>query len=237
MLITELFRRLSYGELSNIALGSEGVGSIPEDGHNRIINYANEALLRLHSRFLLRENILFFEQVPHLTYYYMLKRFARSELTDPPCPNTPHLYILDNEDEPFQDDVIKIMQVIDQDGKIQVLNDIECATSLYTPQPNMLQVPDPVEGMVFAVEYQARHPELKFDDLCQEIDIPFWLEGALTAYIAHKVFSHMTGQENTAKATDFLAMYEGICAEVQAQDTVSQSKSTTLLKFEARGFI
>jgi hypothetical protein len=235
--LNELFKRLSYGELSNLAIGSEGVGSIPEDAQNRIVNYTNEALLRLHSRFLLRENLLFIEQLEHLTYYYLLKRFARSQLTDPPCPNTPHLYIIDHEDEPFQDDVIKIMQVIDQEGTILVLNDVECEDSVYTPQPNLLQLPKPVDGQVLAIEYQARHPKLEFDDPCQEIDLPFVLEGALTSYIGYKAYSHMNGQENAAKAMELMQLFEAICTEVEAKDTVSQTRTTTLTKFHARGFV
>jgi hypothetical protein len=236
--LNELFRRLSYGELSNLSIGAEGVGMIKEDAQPRIINYANEALLRLHSRFLLRENILFFEQTEHLTYYYMLKRFARSQLTDPPCPNTPHLYILDNEDEPFENDLIKVMQVIDEDSCVIPLNDLENVDSIFTPQPNLIQIPKPVAGKVLAVEYQARHPELSLDDNgCSDIDLPYVLEGALTAFIAYKVYSHMNGPENGAKAAEYMAIYEGIVAEVTAQDTVSQSKATTTLKFYERGFI
>ena len=67
MEVLELFRRLSYGELSNLSLGSEGVGAIKDEERGKLISHTNEALLRLHGRFLLRENILFLNQVEHLT--------------------------------------------------------------------------------------------------------------------------------------------------------------------------
>jgi hypothetical protein len=237
MQLLELYRRLSYGELSNLAIGGEGVGVITEDAQPRITEYANEALLRLHSRFLLRENILFLRQIDHLTYYYLLKRFARSELKTPPCPNTPHLYILDNDDEPFENDLIKILEVMDQDGCKLPLNDSENCKSLFTPQPNLLQIPDPIADRVLSINYQARHPKLTHTDVCQEIDLPFALEGALTAYIAHKVFSHMNTQESSAKGAEHLQIYDLICQEVADMDLVSQSRATTTLKFHERGFV
>jgi hypothetical protein len=237
MQLKDLFRDLSYGQLSNLAIGGNGTGVINEDGKPRIVSYTNEALLRLHSKFLLRENILFFGQVEHLTYYYMLERYARSGLTDPPCAETPHLYILDNADEPYQGDLIKIMQVLDEFGTQIPLNDAERADSIYTPQPNLIQIPEPIDGKVLSVEYQARHPIIGQDDFCQEIDLPYVLEGALKSYIAYKVYSDMNGQENAAKAVEHMAMYTGICDEVTSMDTVSQSRSTTPVKFFERGFV
>jgi hypothetical protein len=236
MNLLELFRRLSYGELSNLAIGSNGVGVIAEDGQPKIVTHANETLLRLHSRFLLRENLLFLRQVDHLTYYYLLKRFARSEITDPPCPNAPHAYILDNADEPFEDDLIKVLEVMDQDGCKLPLNDAEDPRSLYTPQPNLLQIPEPLADRVLSVNYQARHPILTHTNVCQEIDLPFALEGALTAHIAYQVYSNMNGQENSGKAAEHLARYESVCNEIQEMDIVSQSRATTTLKFHDRGF-
>lgn len=237
MNVNELFRRLSYGELSNLSIGEEGVGVIKEDAQPKIINYINEGLLRLHSRFLLRENILFFQQVEHLTYYYMLARFGRSKLTDPPCPNTPHLYILDNEDEPFEGDFIKALQIIDQNSCVLPLNDPDDVRSLYTPQPNLIQVPQPVAGQVLAVEYQARHPKISLDDNgCTEIDLPEVLEGALSAYIGYKAYSHMNGADNAAKAGEYMALYESICMEVTVTDTVNQSRSGSNQKFYNRGW-
>jgi hypothetical protein len=236
MNLLELFRRLSYGEFSNLKLGASGVGTIVEDDHPKLVNHINEALLRLHSRFLLRENMLFLQMQEHLTYYYLLKRYARSQLTDPPCPETPHLYIMDNVNEPFQEDVIKVLQVIDQDGCVLPLNDAENTYSLYTPQPNLLQIPAPVEDRALAITYQARHPLLAHGDLCQEIDLPFVLEGALQAYVAAKIFRHMNGQENNAQSAEHMAMYESVCTEVEEMDLVSQTNFQTPVKFDRRGW-
>ena len=237
MKLSELFRRLSYGELSNLAVGGEGVGTITEPMKPRIVSYANDALLALHSKFLLRENILMFKQIEHLTYYYMLKRYAVSQIGVEGACEVPHHYILDSTDEPFEEDWIKLLSVLDEKGNEIPVNDTEEYTSIYTPQPNLIQVPLPVEGRIFAMSYQARHPMLDYVEGCQEIDLPFVLEPALTAFIASKVFSHMNGQENAAKGQEHMNTFEGVCAQVIDQDLVSQGAPTTLTKFNKRGFV
>jgi hypothetical protein len=239
MELSELYRRLSYGELQNIHMGMEGAGTIVTAAKPRIIAYANEALLRLHSRFLLRESVLVLEQVDHLAYYYLIKRFARSQETVPNNDDdgAMHHYILDSEEEPFQDDVIKVLSITNSESCPIPLNDTEDHKSLFTPQPNLLQIPEPKGGDLLAVQYQARHPLLGYGEGCQLIDLPFVLEGALTAFIAHKVFFHMNGQDNKAIAADHLATYESICGEVTEMDTVSQTQVATPMKFNRRGFV
>ena len=108
--------------------------------------------------------------------------------------------------------------------------------SLFTPQPNVLQVPNPVQGQILNVVYQARHPELKYDDLEACIEVPFVLEGALSAYIAHRVFHHMNGAENSQKSAEYLTLYESICTDVTEKDLVNSSTSTGR-KFYDRGFV
>lgn len=236
MKLDELFRRLSFGELSGLAVGGEGVGAITDPMKPRIVNYANEALTALHSRFLLRENILMFKQVEHLTYYYMLRRYAVSQIGAIGAYEVPHSYILDSVDEPFEEDWIKLLSAVDDSGRDIPVNDSEEYTSIYTPQPNLIQVPLPVAGRVLAMSYQATHPRLDYTDDCQEIDLPFVLEPALTAFIASKVFSHMNGAENTAKGQEHMTSYEVICARVVDQDLVGTGAPTTLTKFDKRGF-
>lgn len=234
MNVTELFRRLSYGELSNLAIGAEGAGTIPEDHRAKMIAYTNEALLRLYSRFVLREQDLILELSDFITNYLFLKRFAQSNTE--PCPGDT-LYIVDHAGDPFQEDLIRVLRVTNAVGQPLVLNDQGNCHSLFTPQPNILQVPNPVQGQILGVVYQARHPVLAYDDMDACVEVPIVLEEALTSYIAHKVYFNMNGQENVAKAKDLLGIYEGICADVIDKDLVNSSSSTTQYKFHERGFV
>jgi hypothetical protein len=233
MQLSELFRRLSYGELVNLAVSGEGSGEILPAAHPRFISYTNEALLRLHGRFVLREDDLIIQQVEHITRYPLLKKYAVSNVAS----TEPHKFIKDWANKPFQEDVIKVNGAFSDCGEELPLNDEEECTSVFTPSPTVLQVPCPVAGRYITLTYQARHPEIATDDdLTAEIEIPYVLEGALTAYIAYKAYSFMNTQESTAKAAEHLGQYEMICSGVIDRDLLNSSPSTSNKKFSKRGF-
>jgi hypothetical protein len=232
MEIEELFSRLSFGELSNLSLGNEGRGSLKEEDIPKVMSHTNEGLLRIYSRFLLSAKQLLIEQVRHITNYHLIVKYAESSGS-----NADWLYIKDLPDEKFQGDVIRVLEVYDSVGREFVLNDTDDPQSLFTPAPQLLQVPDPKAGRSLGVQYQARHVNLEADDLSQEIIIPFVLEGALQAFVAYKILSHMNGQENQLKGQEYLATYEGICMDVEARDLVNTSFSTSHHKLEERGFV
>ena len=58
MLLEDLYQRLSYGELNNLSMAADGNGVILDSGQPRITMYANEALVRLYTTFVLRTNSL-----------------------------------------------------------------------------------------------------------------------------------------------------------------------------------
>lgn len=231
--VQELFQKLSYGELSNLHMGAEGTGTIDESKIPSVILYANEALLKLHSRFILIEKDLNLELFSHITNYHFLNRYTESRREQ---YNTRYPYIKDLINERFDEDLIRVLTVTDKYGKPLPLNDSANPLSVFTPQPRTLQVPRPVTGMSLAVQYQARHPKLKGEDPDELIDIPDTLEVALTAYIAYNVFCTIATPESTAKAQEHLARYEATCMEVENKDLVSTSVSGTNSRFEKNGW-
>lgn len=235
MLVSELFRRLSFGELSNLSIGSEGSGQISEEGIPKLIKYTNDGLLKLFSRFLLKESSIIVEQVSHITNYHLKRQFAESSGS-----NEKYRYIKDLPNSPFQGDVIKILSVVDSKGDPRPLNDVENPRSVYTPQPDTLQIPRPIACQALGVMYQARHVPLNSDGegiLNQDIDIPFFLENALQSYIASLVYSHMNGQENKANSQEHFLKYETDCLDCENKDLVNNTFHTSFQKLEHRGFV
>lgn len=233
--IRTLFAKLSYGELSNLSLGKSGAGSIDAENQPKLINYINEGLLRLHSKFVLKENSVLILQVGHITKYHFKERFAESSGSDEDFH-----YIKDLNGNPFKEDFIKALQISDDRGRNRPINDVGNPLSIFTPTQEMIQVPNPEDNHLLSVSYQARHIPLYFEgnDIDkQKIEIPFALEGALINYVAYKVYSHMNGQENQAKSAEFFNTFESICAECKDQDLVNVSSSAMLSKFEERGFV
>jgi hypothetical protein len=233
MNVAELFRRLSYGELANLAMGMKGSGSIEASSQDRLVHYTNEVLLRLHSRFPLREEALIVKLKEWVTTYYFATRYCESNPNK--IPGDP-IYIMDAA-SPYQEDHIKTMEVYHQTLGRLPLNDAGNIHSVYTPSPQALQVPNPSNEVELEVVYQCRHPVLAYGDLSQEIVLPPPLEGALTAGVGAMVYSSMNGPENTAKGLQLEQRYEQICREVQGHDLVNESVSGTNTKFNDRGFV
>jgi hypothetical protein len=236
MTLGDLFQKLSYGELQNLTIGNDGSGTILDSAKPRITNYTNEALLRLYSRFVLKENDLILMPQSYITFYHLLPKFAVSYVASGAADDEPVRYILDMSAEPFQDEVLRILSVTNQVGDEFPLNDPGNWLSLYTPQAKVLQVPNPIQDSPLSVCYQQRHTEIQ-GDLNEGIFCPDVLVKALTSYIAYQVFDDMNSVDSSAKAQNYLAKYEAICAEVVDRDLVGSSTSQTNTRFECGGWV
>lgn len=237
MILSDLFETLAEGELSNLSMAENGAGTIVTNAQPRIVRYVNEGLMRLYTRFPLKENDVLVQMYEDITNYHLIPRFAVHYTPVDTTDNEPIRYLLDLPDEPFLDEVIKILAVYDSTGKFsRPINDDGHALSVFTPQSKILQVPIPVPDQTLAVMYQARHPKIQ-GDLQESIDLPDFLVEALTAFVAYKVFSHMNTDTSTAKSQEHLAMYEKVCADALDKDLVNISVSTPSSKFSRGGWV
>lgn len=234
MRLSDIIDRLKVNELSDLFIGSEAF----TENKEKLVNNINSALLTLYTRFNLRENHLLLEQQEHITNYHLIYKYAESSKSNVPFP-----YIKDMINDPFQEDVIKILRVVDIKQRNVPLNDINHPRSVFTPQVNVLNIPYPETGVPLSVIYQAKHHKIYHtgeDDntlLAQEIELPFFLEEALTSYVAYKVYFHMNGIENQNKATNFLVLFNDICDGVTLNDLAAQSDHTSSTVFTTRGYV
>ena len=234
MLLEDLYQRLSYGELNNLALSGDGSGTIVEEARPRVILYANEALIRLYSTFVLRTDSVVIQLEGHITMYHLLPRFCYSQRN---ISTEPYLYIADLDDEPYENDLIKILTVFDGDGCELPLNDSENSRSVFTPQAQVLQVPWAESDKHLSLLYQAKHAVLPDGDPHAIIELPEVLHGALTAFIAYKVYSHMNTAEASNKAAEHMSVFASICEDALTKDLVSTSILPSNTRFHKRGWI
>jgi hypothetical protein len=235
MNLNDLFTELALGELNNLAMAENN--TIIPSKRPQVVVAANEALLKLFSRFVLKEKDMMIEMREAVTNYHLLKRYALSQYDEDNPPDRFNMpYIVDNIGEPFLEDVIKILSVYTSWGAKLPLNDIENPSSVHTPHSTMLQVPIPIAGQALMLEYQARHTLLDHCNCNEEILLPDVLLPALKAYIASKIYSSMNTAEGTTKGQEHSLNYENHCLEVVEKDLVSSSYSTTNTKFDKRGF-
>lgn len=244
MNVQDLFRTLSFGPFSNLSLGMDGAGDIAPGSQGKVIEAINSGLTRLHSRFVLLEKEVRIQMITGITNYYLRNEFSQFH-----CPDGDEeavdscqmgeckpRYIMDMLD-PFQNDVIKILQVNSSMGIELPLNDEAAAWSVFTPSPDMIQVPHVLQCQALGISYQARHRRLEPGILTATVNLPDTLEEALSHYVAYKIYSGMNGADNSSKGQEYLGLYEAVCTEVENRDLVNGSISTTNTLFARRGFV
>lgn len=231
MKLNELLTQLSHGELSNTRFGSSGSGEIQEDKIPVVVEYINEGLLRLCSRFPLIKKTLYLELLEWKTNYLLTYAHAYSNEESKETK-----YIFDLGNNKFEDDVLKIYEVRTALDIELPINNPDEEWSVYTPLYNVLQVRRPVGGTVLFVKYWAKHPKIT-GDLDQVIQIPEVLEGALRAYVAYQVYSNMNTQEAVANAQKHMSIYEQIVNDAIANDSITVSVNRTGMKFRKNGWV
>ena len=231
--VEELLSRLAYGEFKNLALPAENESGVIKDKFiPMILNHANSGLIKLGGKFVLKQKELILVTVTPITKYYLRKEYAALNNAFSTTK-----YIDDSLLYPFDEDILRVLNIYDETGKLIPLNDRNLENSINTYENDCLQVPTYYIGTRLSVIYQAKHTKLSIDALDQEIQIPFYLESALQSYIAGKVLSNMNSPEATAKGQEHMLEYERICSEIEEKDLLINSSSTTNTKLIERGFM
>lgn len=230
--LNKLYQQLSYGPLSNLAMANDGNGTITDKKKPAIVAFANEALLRLYTRFPMLQKSVIVEMYEHITNYHLTYRFARSNQDR----LEPFPYIQDHPMEPFKDDVIKILSVYDSFGNDLLVNDPNHPFSVFVPEDKIVQVSHPICGQALSIQYQAKHPTLSDSDPEQSIILPEVLWPALYAYIAYMVFDGINVDGSAQRAANQFNKYTAICDEAVVTDVLNISDSYTSDRFYDRGW-
>jgi hypothetical protein len=222
---------LAYGELSNHHMASAGDGTLLEAKQPQIVHFCNEGLMRLYTRFTLKEKDCILELREGVSLYRLSPEYSSTgvdnSLVDDP-------YIRDTTNEPFLDDVLKVLAVHSNYGGQRPLNDVNNCWSVNTPIIKTLQVNLVRSNEVLAVSYQAQHVPL--GETNQEIELPPTLHGALTAFIAYKVYFNMNTPESQAISQGHLTMFNNICADITEADALNLSISGVNTRFNFGGW-
>ena len=243
MQLRDVFKKLSYGELSSLSLGSSGEGSVDPSAHGKVIHLINEALMILHTRFILVEKEVMIQSLDWKSTYELHPRHSLMIMEDDGVPK----YIVDTPAHPFDGRLIKILSVTNEIGQTLPLNDTEQYASVFTPRHDTLQITHPGFSQAFSITYQSAHPlllepneyeegDFEGDVLDQEVTIPPTLEEALLKKVAEKVYSPMSGQDMTNKAAALGVQFETICREIEEKNLLGESNPSTNVKLYRRGF-
>jgi hypothetical protein len=232
MTLDDLLTSLSYGNLSNLSVGGSGSGVVPDTHKDKVISCVNQALLKLYTKFVLREKELTLRTFDNIMSYPL-----RAIHADTNSDNVAQKFIHDTEWDKFEGGVVKVLTVFDEIGVEIPLNRENDSSSMFTPYIDTLQIPYARTGDVYFVQYQAKHAKLTAADLEQEVNVPLSLTEALSDYVAYAIMSPMNGKENSAKAFQYLQKFDLQCEQVLQKDLVNSSIVETVTnKFEDRGF-
>lgn len=220
MLLSDLFTQLTFGELSQIKLGGASESGITKQNQLQMLQHVNSGLTELHSRFNLKEGTLNILLSPGLDTYVLSKRFAASNRGS----REPIKYIQDSAMAPFEDTVLKIERVFDDQGGELELNTGHqrfdpLSTAIRTPTMNTLVTPRALISSSLTVVYRANHPRIvkednSFDPAEVEIDLPPQYENALLLYIASRVFNPIGLNQEFHDGNNYWGKFEAACAQL-----------------------
>jgi hypothetical protein len=171
-----------------------------KDNDKLIISYINLALLELYKRFHLRTD----EQLVTLSA-------AQTIYTLDPAP-------------------ITILGVYDEKGNEYSINDENDALSVFTVSYNKLQIPNPVDGAVVYVIYEAEPDVLTYagtgnvadtSTRNQPVPIPASLREALLHYIGYRGHGSVNGAINAENNTHYMR-FEASCAKADELNLVTR---------------
>lgn len=210
MLLSDIFEQLTFGELNQFSMGgSEGNKIRPED-YRRVISHVNMGLTELHKRFWLISRQVMVQLYDHIQTYTLDKKYALSNTFSTEL----YKYIVDSVYEPFDNDLLKIEEIYNEEGEKLCLNNLNECYSLFTPTYNSIQVPIPYPGSAISVHYRGNHSPIIYtpdlDPEQVEVELPVALLECLLIYIggrASGVLNSDAGQEGN----NYLARFEASC--------------------------
>jgi hypothetical protein len=201
--LQEVFDGLAHGELSQLSMGNSDLETITEKSYPRVVSAVNLALVEIFKRLNLRQNTLDLHQHADLTTYYL-----RSDYAEEADYMDEDYYIAQTDAQPFEDDVLKILNAVDAAGNKVHINDSRYPADIFTPQFDAVKIAGPSTTItnydgktrtildVFTINYQAKYPKIKVTQTFKpdqiKLQIPDSIFEPLLIYIAHRLTKRPT---------------------------------------------
>lgn len=235
----EYIKQLTRGAMRNTALSvlRTGVANHSEE-FEQVCTMIDEGLMRLYSRFIIKERHVLIEMQVGVTFYHLKSMYS---VTGADRTRVPRPYIMDLPNEPFLEDVIKVLSVFDSQGAQRPLNDQSKPDGLFTPQADIIQNMYPRDLEALSVAYQASPVSVLVPGVSgwkddTEFYLPDCLVPALSSYVSYVYHQGVGTAESMSTAMAQLQMYDSICKEVERMDLINQSMSCTNVRFVQNGW-
>lgn len=243
--IREFLQHLSRGVLSNMALSNNGDGTIRDRDLHRVVAAINSGLMVLHTIFTLRKNSVTLLMSEGKTIYEVMPEFSIAGSGMPMDQAiAAGMHILDTAEQPFTGDVLRFLEARGLHGARLPINDMDRADSIYTTQPNIIQVPYPEHVVVLYLTYQASHPPIKVTQIPDTtqyevegfLEIPSVLWEALEQYVGYKIYDVLNTADSVRRSQMLEVAFNESCQRLIDRDILSYSESHTSERFELNGW-
>jgi len=185
MVLQDLFDTLAEGEFAQLALANSVTGSIKEEAYPKMINAINRSLREVYKRLILKRKDLLLHQQTGISRYYL-----RTEYVGTVGSMNSGMYLEEDYDDLFNDDIIRILRIKTQADEEVPLNPVNLVedTSVRTVAFDTLDLITNKENQILTINYQAAYPRIiiteDFDPETFNLYYPPFIEEALTNYIA-----------------------------------------------------
>jgi hypothetical protein len=215
-------KRLIRGQLKNTsAVSVADINVVSTDAVETLLMLTNQGLVDLCTRF------------PLITRQIDL--IFQTDRYDYPITSTGVGSYLDTSiTEAFDDNFIKVVDVLDEDGKS---HPIDTNGHIITPTFDVLRFTSAMMttlGEKVRIRYQTKHPVVAADST---IAIPPNLETALQLFVSALYISHMNSPELTKKGDSYYGAYLRHVNEDTQRNTSSTSEVDQDTRLSDRGFV
>jgi len=235
--IRTIFDDLGVGVLKNLSYYNPSINSVNEQDYPIIVSYINLALIALFKRFLLRTGEVIVQQHPSLIRYPLRSQYAASNATSTELIK----YIMDSDEHPFQDDILKIEQVFSELGEEYIINDSKQPYPIFTPtHDTVIMVPTGEIPQAVSVIYRARHPAISmdasFDPFTTMLNIPEYILDALYARVGAYAYKGVSADDTEASASrSYMVQYESECQRLEIE-FVAPNDNEESDRFDVKGW-
>jgi hypothetical protein len=234
--LKEIFDNLAYGEFANLALGNSPLGTLTEDKYPKIVSALNLGLVEIYKRFILKRKQCLLKQQIGVTTYYLRSDYVGDYIETVEDGSF--------EDNYFNDDLIKVLEVTDAAGDSVPLNNPRYPdTGVFTQAFDTITMKPASSLQTYTVTYQAEYPKIiiadDFDPNEIRLFFPNFILEALLAYIAARVFKGKTSKSaegETNLSTTFNYQFENACKKIIELGLAEEAEERSN-KFVTKGFV
>jgi len=245
MNLNDVFTQLTYGELSKVFIGGldERTGILEID-REQIISHVQLGLTDLYRRFRLLQGQMTLTLQPDTTDYMITKDFIASNTDSTEAVK----YLTDDPIFPYEDNLLKIVEVKDDLLNPIRLNWANDSCSVFSRSEKHLYVPEVITTLDYRdpvitelkLIYLANHPKIDcslgtYSPELVELYLPDAYMTALLYYITSRYMNPIGMANEFHAGNSYYAKYEGECARLEQQN-LQYDNADLVTPFERDGW-